>query len=310
MLENDFSSHENHDLQIKGNGFPDKVSFIVGFSALMFALYPFKERMIQIKIYLFAKEFNLYTLAAFLILLLFISTYLYGLNYIRYDSQKLLSWKWLKIIEIGAQSFYIFAFCFPLLILFLWISTIFTHWILEVFPKGISQDVLLAPSVSVTIGALLSFFFSFSRYRRKEYILYKKLLQREKELFNNADQVYQRGDLDMAIIKIFQSAVAAIKSNLISEIGLGAERLSTTEVIELAKRKKIISEEEHKSMQDLRILRNQLTHNTNLSNISSRETQSFIDRINTLVNKLEKRKMTYVNSYNNGSQVSLKLRKK
>src|ERR1700748_58011 len=86
--------------------FSDKLAFIVGFSTIILAFSSYKEQ--AQKIFLLP-ELSLFSLAGIFLSMLFASTYLYGLNYIRYDFPSLLRIKWLRYIELTANILYLFA---------------------------------------------------------------------------------------------------------------------------------------------------------------------------------------------------------
>lgn len=73
----------------KGN-LSNKTSFIIGFAALVIAFSPYKNLAEDVVVQLFGLSVSIYTLAGVFLLILFASIYLYGLNYIRYDSSRLL----------------------------------------------------------------------------------------------------------------------------------------------------------------------------------------------------------------------------
>ena len=276
LNELDFKNERRDGREIN---FSDKTGFVVGFSALLIALFPYKELAQSIIIPIFNFDVSIYKLAGTLLLMLFLSTYLYGLNYVRYDFPTILNFEILKYLELLAHIFYMLAFIFPVLIVILSAISSF----IKIIPDlGLSNKVLLinlASSIVSIAGVLMSYY----TYKTKEKDLIKELTDFQSKI---AEQVSKTEKVDkLSLLNLYESILANLEALLVPHAGLAVQRITPNKIVRLASNKQILSFEDVAVIDDLRGLRNQIAHNNLSENIIL--DQALYVKGKNILNKLE-----------------------
>ncbi|MFA5024487.1 MAG: hypothetical protein WC523_06060 [Patescibacteria group bacterium] len=250
--------NNNHDQQdnctSNGISYSEKTAFVVGFAALVIAFYPYKELAENISIQIFNWNTSVYNLFGVFLLMLFFATYLYGLNYIRYDFPLILSIKWLSYIEPLAHIIYMVAFVSPIFIIFLIIISSLTNII-----PGSNQWILAASNITTVITAIISLYVGFRVYKNKKDDLINELSEERVRFSGETD--FSKGSDYLTILNLYESIVASLESLLVPYLGISIRRIPTSKVIRLASDKKIISFQEGNVINDLRGIRNKIAHN-------------------------------------------------
>ncbi len=273
-MDDDLNTEEKSNSE--SGRFSERVSFIIGFSALVIALLPYKEFAQDIIISIFSWNFSLYTLIGIFFAILFFSTYFYGLNYIRYRFPLLLNIRWLKFIELIADILYITAFIFPILVIIL----AFVSYCAKIVPNLTPYATIISIIISVLVG-LLTPYISFYTYRNKEKELIKKLF----ELHDLSEGMNQEQDpRKLYILNLYESIVSSLEALLVPYVGRDIQRVSRYEILKLAHGKKIISQEEMAMIDDLRGLRNQIAHNKSFNKTGI--DQEFLGKAKNILTKL------------------------
>lgn len=271
----------------------DKASFMIGLSAVILAIFPFKDRLDSIKLNILGYDLTIFYLAFIFLGLLLLSSYLYGLNNIRYNYEIFTSkWLWwLKYIEDLAHMMYTVAFIFPIVILLLWILTgIIPLFILvsKISSESIkSTTEIISGSFSIII-ALMSIALSFSLFRKKEKNEIENLSNNQKIYVSSAKKNYNTGDYRLTILNLFQAVMLALKSNLVPYIGLNINRVPSSVILNVATQRKLITEREKQIIRDLMGLRNQVAHNIESFHTSKEQVKRLEERIIPIITKQQK----------------------
>lgn len=271
--------------------FSNKLEFIVGFFAIIFALTSFKDKLELIKLDILIGSFSLFSLISFFLGLLFVSIYLYALNYIRYDFPALLKIKWLSwlgYIEFLARlAYFITIIIFPLFLLI----TCCISSVIKVLPAIPSNFKTLLSEITGVVVALVfvlvSFIMQLLRFREEKSALMEKLKEKERRFSLKAKNLYEKGSYDFFLLNIYNSLTKLIGSRLVEKYGLDIGRISSKALIDLAEKNKLISKNDLAFINDLRILRNQVAHGTLTEKISKNKVEFFMNRINEIIDKLD-----------------------
>lgn len=259
--------------------FSNKVGFIIGFIAVIIALYPFKQTLDSIKINLLIVSPSLTLLIAIFLGLLFLSIYFYALNYIRYDFPSLLNIEWLRFIEFLAHLMYFIAFLYPLFVLAVWVLSLIINLFPQISIKEVYYILLVLSSASLV---LISIFIQILKIRGKE----EELYERVKHFSKRSSELYQKGSHDFIFLYLYNSLVKLIQLKLTKRLGSDIDKISTIELIELAHRRKLISKDDLYFINELRALRNQVAHRDRRDIFTKKKIEPFIKRANEISKKL------------------------
>ncbi len=274
---------ESNSEHSSGINFSSKVAFIVGFSALILALNTYQAQAKNILIPLFGFSFSIFNLTAIFLLLLFVSTYLYGVNYVRYDFPQLLNIKSLRYIEIFAHVLYSMAFALPFLVLLIWGLSVMAALIPSVPPQIWARSIdifALAYAVTVTIAG--SFY-----YMKKQQNVVDELKEESIRLFNQSKLSGPENNIHVRILVIYQAIISELKSILADQIGLDVNSIASFRIASIALDKKIITNNDYALIQDLRGVRNKIAHNIDTVTDSD-NLQSLFHHANLLLTKLNR----------------------
>lgn len=266
--------------------FSAKLEFIVGFFAIIFALTTFKDKLELIKLDILIGSFSLYSLISFFLGLLFISIYLYALNYIRYDFPALLKIKWLSwlgYIEFLARLTYFITIIFPLFLLIM--SCISS--VIKLLPAIPSNFENLLGVIIVFLTVLISFIMQLLRLREEESALMDELKEKVRRFSLEVKNLYEKRLYDLVLLNLYNILTKLIGSRLVKKYGLDIERISSKALIDLAEKNKLVSKNDLAFINDLRILRNQVAHGTLTEKISKNKVEFFMNRINEIIDKLD-----------------------
>lgn len=266
--------------------FSTKLEFIVGFFAIIFALTTFKDKLELIKLDILIGSFSLFSLILFFSGLLFVSIYLYALNYIRYDFPALLRIKllsWLKYIEFLARLAYFIAIISPLFLLILCCISL----VIKLLPAIPSDFKTHLGEITLVLALLVSFIMQLLRFREEKSTIMEKLKEEERRFSLKAKNLYKKGLYDFVLLNLYNSLTKLIGSRLVEKYGLDIGRISSKALIDLAEKNKLISKNDIAFINDLRILRNQVAHETLTEKISKNKAEFFMNRINKIIDKLD-----------------------
>lgn len=276
----------NHRGKTESINFSTKLEFIVGFFAIIFALTTFKDKLELIKLDILIGSFSLYSLILFFSGLLFVSIYLYALNYIRYDFPAILKLKWLswlKYMEFLAHLAYFIAIISPLFLLI----TCCISFVIKLLPAIPSYFKTLLGLITGVLAAFILIVMQLLRFREEKSTIMEELKEEELRFSLKAKNLYEKGLYDFVLLNLYNSLTKLIGSRLVEKYGLDIGRISSKTLIDLAEKNKLISKNDLAFINDLRILRNQVAHGTLTEKINKNKAEFFMNRINEIIDKLD-----------------------
>ena len=271
----------------------DKASFMIGLAAVILAIFPFKDRLDSVKLNILGYDFTIFYLAIIFLGLLLLSSYLYGLNNIRYNYE-IFTTKWLrwsKYIEDLAHIIYTLAFIFPILVILLWILTGIIP-VINLLSKITHENIkstanIVFDSLSI-ITIIMSAVLSFSLFRNKEKNEIENLNDNQKIHVSIAKKNYNIGDYRLTILNLFQAVMLALKSNLVQYIGLNINKVPSHIILNVALQRKLITEQEKQIIRDLMGLRNQVAHDIDSFHTSKEQVEKLENMIIPIITKQQK----------------------
>lgn len=270
----------------------DKANFVIGLSAAVLALYPFKDISSNVKAIFFGHEISLFSLSGIFLILLFVSIYFYGLNNLRYHSEELLTndrYKSLKILEVIANGAYLLAFLLPILAIFVWLISSGLNYI-SPFISKLSSVKINSSAISDLVsgvGSFIAVLYSFFSYKRIKGIRLTNLKQDAAASLSDAENP-RTGEVVLTIINLYEALILTLKSFLVDRIGLSSDRLNSAGIIGLSQKLKILSDEEVAFVRDLRGIRNYIAHSSSPSsiNISYEQVKEFRRKIEPIIRRI------------------------
>ncbi|MCF7865361.1 MAG: hypothetical protein K9M11_02540 [Candidatus Pacebacteria bacterium] len=259
----------------------DRASFIVGLSAALLALFPFKDD-IQININLFGFSLSLYTTALIFLGLLLLSAYLYGINNIRYSIPRVLEWEWTRFIESAALIIYTIAFLFPVALFTLWPISKLINIVLS--QKQILLEIVLNSSTFIAGISTAYAGYLVSKNRKDSVVAELSELGRLSRI--EIGRAYEYGDFRVSLLSLYQGLMTVLKVNLVSRVGIRAKSLPDSQIIRIASDLKIFNENERVLINDLRGIRNKITHGVDGTHITKEAVRNLRDRISPIIKRL------------------------
>jgi len=128
----------------------EKVSFLVAFVGIVISLIPSDENFGEVVIDFGFIDTNPLTLLYITLGLLFISSYFYALDYIKYGFKRLESWAIFRYLQNFANAIYVIAVLSPLAYFLIWVAVL----ILKGIPMISGRQISL---VSLGIAVIVSF---------------------------------------------------------------------------------------------------------------------------------------------------------
>lgn len=259
----------------------DRASFIVGLSASLLALFPFKDE-IQVSINLFGFYVSLYTTGLWFLGLLLLSAYLYGINNIRYSIPRVLEWRWTKWIESTALIVYTIAFLFPFALFVLWPISKLINILLS------QRQVLLeiVSNFSTFIAVFLSAYTGYVVSKNRNDSVIAELSEFSRLSRIEIGRAYEYGDFRLSVLSLYQGLMAVLKANLVSRVGIRAKSLPDVQVVKIAADLKLFNDEERAAIRDLRGIRNKIAHDVDGVNVDKESVRSLRNRVSPIITRL------------------------
>lgn len=238
----------------------DKITFILGFLALILALSPFKDVIDNIPIKFFGFEITLTKFILIVGALLFTSIYLYALDYIRYSFSKLVLSKFFNglfnvIIKI-ADVIYAIAVLLPsFTLIFLAIEKIIVL-LIPVFSEYEYLISVLNGLISITIGYIFGHRMNLEK-KSKELEISK---DEEEDSIIRAKKAYKDKYYEYMLIELNNGLLNLLFRKLSKKININKKAVTNRDLIELSFKKKIINSKQKALLHDIRVLRNNAAH--------------------------------------------------
>lgn len=263
--------------------FNDKIGFVIAFFTAIIALYPFKDKIDAYDIDILIGSFSLSSLVMVFLGLLFLSIYLYALNYIRYDFPRLLTVRYLKYVEYLAHLFYFVAvLVYPLFLLVMWgVSSLLELLSLKLY---LLKDIFFM--VASVVFVLFSLIIQVKRFIERELELSEAMVEEERQFVLKTKEIYQEKIYGMTLMTVYAGLMKVIKLRLLKDFGLDVNRVDSRRLINLIDKHKLLSSEDITFLHDLRMIRNRMAHGELAKSITKEKAKAFIDRGNKIVRKL------------------------
>lgn len=236
----------------------DKISFVMAFLAAIIALAPFKDVLQTTVISFGTHNSSVLTLCYISFGMLFISAYLYAIDYVRYGFKFLDGLKIFRYIQIAGDSFYLLAIISPFIYFIIWCITKIVMSIpaekvrIEEY-SSLLNTLLTVVSLSLSIYA--SWFQNKEQRKAKEELLDESSVNAE----NEAKNLVERNQWNLAIVESYRSLELAINKKLI-DLGVDPSRIPMYRSIEILIKNGIIDQSEYQKILFLRDLRNKAVH--------------------------------------------------
>lgn len=261
----------------------DKISFVVAFLGLFIALTPFKSSMEAIKLdYIFYSS-NMFEILYIPLILLFLSTYIYALDYAKYGFKIFDNLAIFKYFENIANSLYFIAIFSPLLFILIYLIA---QLILLIPYKEIKLDIL--SYVINVIAALFSLFYIIKGAWRqtKELRIAKeeKLDEYSFSAESDAQQLVENKKWNLSIVEAYRSLELAVNKKLL-ELGIDSTRIPITRAMDILTKNEIINRQEVEKINHIRILRNRSVHSND--NFTEDEAKEVVKIVKNILPKLE-----------------------
>ncbi len=242
--------------------FNEKVVFVVGLLAVLFAAYPLKPLLDGTRLGIVGVHVSLTQLTFPFMILLGICLYFYALNHTRFDNPRILEQRWTRHFESAGDLCYFVAIAlYPPLVCGLWLLTsLFTN--IALAWSGASSLSYATNSALISAGAIaavLAIAFSFSQ-AKAERTLISERLENETIPLSSVDDAYRGKLYDMMVIRLQAVAESRLRQRLLGEYGPIVQQLMASQLFSLARKARIISQEEHRVLTSMRVLRNQAAH--------------------------------------------------
>ena len=190
--------------------------------------------------------------------LLFLSTYLYAVDYIRYGFKALDSFKIFKYIQIAGDTLYLIAVVSPIIYLCTWLVVKVALLI-----PSTTTAFKVSSQLTSTLVSVVSLFFTVyaSWIQNKEMKKVKEQLLDDSSLTaeNEAKALIEKNQWNLAIMEAFRSVELAINKNLV-DIGIEPSRMPIARSLDLLIKQGIITKDDYNKIQYIRELRNKAAH--------------------------------------------------
>lgn len=238
----------------------DKISFIVAFLGVVVALAPFKDSLQNIPVNMGLYSPSLLELIYLSLALLFLSTYLYAVDYIRYGFKALDSFKIFKYIQIAGDTLYLLAVVSPIIYLSTWLVVK-----VAILIPSTTAAFKVSSQLTSTLVSVISLVFTVyaSWIQNKEMKKVKEQLLEDSSLTaeNEAMALIEKNQWNLAIIEAFRSVELAINKNLV-DLGIEPSRMPMARGLDLLIKQGIITKDDYNKIQYIRELRNKAAHST------------------------------------------------
>ncbi len=259
------------------NKISDKTEFILAFAALIIGLGVFSDNLKQININLGFGNFSFWNIGLVIFSLLFLSIYLYALDYVRYGIPRIENWKLFKTLQYIAHFLYSFAIIIPLLVILLWIFVFILGKLpLEKYVSYISITI----SMLVSAGSLALSLFQF---RKKEKIVREEISERASLSLSETDRLVEKKEWRLVIMEAFRLLELMLR-NKAEEIGIDAARLPFIRQVQIFIEKGLFTKPQAVKLSQVRELRNLAAHSE--INITREQAMYVTDVIDEIGNSL------------------------
>lgn len=232
----------------------NKPNFVISLLAMVLAFMVFKEELLTLKLNFGFFNVSGYVLAIVFISLLWISSYLFALNYINTRFPKVY-----KLVNYLANVFYLLAVSFPIIVLILWWGNILiaTIWLLNIENKSTLSNILLILTSFTSSFAIL---YQTRELQDKQHEILN--LKFEQDKFSSIEKflnLYKSKFYNESILEAYKTLDISVKKELENK-GIYTLNKSSQSAFDEAAKAGILDKNMLANLKDLRWLRNQVAH--------------------------------------------------
>jgi len=258
-----------------------KYEVILGFVALIISLSAFKDELAKVSIPLIHTTISLADYYLSIVYCLSICLYLYIIENIAKDT-KIGSWKIFDIILKIAYFLFVFTLITPILLALnfiiykIYISLASDNKILN-YANNLTSTIILG-----FLGGVISEILSKYILREKRIKLNEEIEEKEIKQLNNASKLYNDGYYSHSVLETFKTLETHLYKKL-TQKDIRVPRHNINQIIQVALKNKIITENDLPIINDIRGMRNVAAHTD--SNYTQQQAQFALDFVKKLISR-------------------------
>jgi hypothetical protein len=234
----------------------DRYQFIIGFAAIIISLSAFKDELKKINIDYEIISFSASDYLFSLIIAFVIVVHLYSIPYIFKDSKHANS-KILNILENGSYSLFLLMMLSPIFLSLVYLLKL----IVNILTLNEEVSKLVISIFSVVIGALLGFFSrniiaNLKRIKKEEE--QSQLRDKEVKAIEISNKLFKNGFYNQSFLELFKLLEVALFKKLRLK-DLVFRKGDFSQMLTIARRFNIISEDESQKLNKIRLIRNEIS---------------------------------------------------
>lgn len=249
----------------------NKKDFVITFATLIIGVGFFSGRLELVLVNFGFVTLNLFDISIVVLMFLFLSIYLYAIDYARYGLNFIAGWKIFKALRRVADISYLVFLALPLLILLFW----FLAFLFNKIPITYIQKYL---KIAATV-------WSSSIFSGLIYFLFKKLIKKDKIIRNDIsrqasvslleiNKLVSKKDWRLVVIESFRLIELMFKDKA-EEMGIEANHFPFPQQLRVFLKKGFITEDQFYKIYKAREIRNKAMHS--IKNITEKEALNLVD---------------------------------
>jgi len=249
----------------------NKKDFVITFAALIIGVGFFSSRLELVLVNFGFMTLNLFDISIVVLVFLFLSIYLYAIDYARYGLNSMAGWKIFKALRRIADISYLVFLVLPLLILLFW----FLAFLFNKIPIAYIQKYL-------KVGAIV---WSSSIFSGLIYFLFIKLIKKDKIIRNDIsrqasislleiNKLVTKRDWRLVVIESFRLIELMFKDKA-EEMGIETNHFPFIQQLRVFLKKDFITEDQFYKIYKAREIRNKAVHS--IESITEKEALSLVD---------------------------------
>lgn len=275
----------------------DRWQFIIGFVAIIISLSAFKEELNKIVINYQFISFSL-SQYLFILILSFISVmHLYVIPYI-FSTTKYSNLKFFKYIESLSYTLFLIIILSPSLLLIVYLLQVL---LLKITPLDETTKSILMVIISTISGSVMTYLSKgiVDKYQSDKKLKEEsKIIEEEIKSFEIGDKLLKDGYYNQSLFETFKILENEIYK-ILRQRDLIFRKATFLEMIKIANKYNVISEEQNEKINRIRIKRNEVTHNiaTTITRAEAEEAQNLVKEILSKSENLESQNIESENKY-------------
>lgn len=269
----------------------DKLATIIGFTIILMTIYNFNETIKNIEINFLIATYNLGSLILIGAGALILSLYLHAVNSIRFESPRLLNFKFLKYIEITGHGIYLTVLTTPAVLILLF----FLNKLFELITRKLQSEFYfhfgnMPVNILITLILIALTVYSYKHYTKIDEDLIEEKQNQRKEASNKTKFYLKDKQYKQIPIQLYNQIKYKFQEILILEYGNNISKQTDSKIFSLAFQNGLLNGDDIQIILELKKLRNTLTHNKEeIEKISRQEITKQIENIDRILTKLNRK---------------------